>query len=136
MTTDLENRVARLESNMETIQATLQQIAQLQMVNTQASNRLTERMDSSTEQINSLVHQADSLNKRVDSFVFEAQRLFARLGESNERSKATLETLTALANRSDRELIEQRARFEASQQRQDAMIERLDGLVNYLMRQP
>jgi hypothetical protein len=114
MTTDLENRVKQLEGTMETVQATLQQIAQVQLDNAKTVERLSQR---------------------VDSFVFESQRLFARLGESSARSEAAIETLAALATRSDRDIAEQRDRFEASQQRQDSMIDRLDRLVNYLMGQ-
>jgi DNA-binding transcriptional regulator YbjK len=114
MTADLEQRVTKLEADMETTQAILRQLAESQV-----------RTDQNL----------DRLSQRVDSFVYEAQRLLTNQGGKLERAEAALETLAATAQRHDRELREDRQQSQESQMRMDSMISRLDALVNYLMQQ-
>lgn len=114
MTTDLENRIDRLE-------AILLQTAQLQQQNQQQLNELNNRL-----------HQ---LTMRVDSFVFEAQRVLSNHGDRLSRVEAAIETTVASYQRLDRNAEADRAEMRAAGQRMDSMIGRLDALMNYLMSQ-
>jgi chromosome segregation ATPase len=121
MTTDLDQRVTRLEADMEATQASLRQMAESQV-----------RSD-----------------ERLNSFIYEVQRLLSNQGGRLERIEAAIETLVATAQRHDRdqaadraefqqrerEREEDRADFQAFRSEMRGLTERLDNLVHYLLRQ-
>jgi hypothetical protein len=99
---------------METLQQTLGQLAELQVANQR---------------------QLNQLSSRVDSFVFEAQRLFTKIGETSERNEAAVESLTESVGRLTRNSEADRVESAAFRTEMSSMVSRLDALVNYLMRQ-
>jgi hypothetical protein len=114
MTTDLDQRVTKLEADMEATQAILRQLAESQVRTEQTVNRLSER---------------------VDSFVFEAQRVLGNQGDRLSRIEAAVETLAATAQRHDRNAEADRAESRAFRVEMQSMTSRLDALVHYLMNQ-
>lgn len=99
---------------METLQATMQQLAQAQL---------------RTQQ------NIDQLTGRIDSFVFEVQRVLTNQGDRLERIEAMVESNADAIGRLTRNSEADRVAFRSYTERTDAMIGRLDNLVDYLMRQ-
>ncbi|MBW4465063.1 MAG: hypothetical protein KME07_06440 [Pegethrix bostrychoides GSE-TBD4-15B] len=114
MTTELEQRVSSIEG-------TLDRLARLQEQNQMQLNETSTRL-----------HQ---LTMRVDSFVFESQRLFARLGERAESNTAAVDSLRESVTRLTQTAEADRTQSRATTERMDSMISRLDRLVDYLMQQ-
>jgi len=121
MTSNLDQRVTRLEGDMEATQNILRQLAESQVRTEQSINRLTERVDRMSE--------------RVDSFVFEAQRVLGNQGDRLSRIESAVETLAATAQRHDRNAEADRAESRAFRVEIQGVTSRLDTLVHYLMRQ-
>lgn len=134
MTMELERRVERLEGNMEVVQQALGQLAQLQVANQQQLNQLSNRVDQMSQQFDQMSQRFDQMSNRVDSFVFEAQRLFTRLGEKSERSEIAVESISESVGRLTRNAEADRIESRASRERTDSMLERFDRLIDYLMR--
>jgi methyl-accepting chemotaxis protein len=82
---NLEPRLTRLETDVQSILQIIQSTAQLQQQNQLQLNELNNRM-----------HQ---MTMRVDAFVFESQRLFARLGERSERHDVAVDSLRESVSR-------------------------------------
>jgi hypothetical protein len=99
---------------METLQQTLGQLAELQVANQR---------------------QLNQLSSRADSFVFEAQRLFTKIGETAERNEAAVESLAESVGRLTRNSEADRVESATFRTEMSSMVSRLDALVNYLMRQ-
>ena len=76
---NLEPRLTRVETVVQSILQIIQSTAQLQQQNQLQLNELNNRM-----------HQ---MTMPVDAFVFESQRLFARLGERSERHDVAVNSL-------------------------------------------
>ena len=114
MTSNLDQRVTQLESDMEATQNILRQLAESQLRTEQTVSRLSER---------------------VDSFVFEAQRVLSNQGDRLSRIESAVETLAATAQRHDRNAEADRAESAAFRVEMQGMTSRLDALVHYLMRQ-
>lgn len=106
---------------MESLQATMQLIAQQQLANTQALGQLGQRVDQ--------------LAGRIDEFVFQAQRLISNQSDRLSRTEAAVESIADSVGRLTRNSEADRAAFRNYSERNDAMIDRLDRLVDYLMRQ-
>jgi len=51
------------------------------------------------ERLDRLASTVEATSTRLDSFIFEASRLFARLGESQARNDAAIETLVSAVSR-------------------------------------
>jgi predicted nucleic acid-binding Zn-ribbon protein len=128
MTMELERRVEQLEGNMEAVQQALGQLAQLQVANQQQLNQL------SSNRVDQMSQQFDQMSNRVDSFVFEAQRLFTRLGEKSEQSEAAVESISESVGRLTRNAEADRAESRAFRERTDSILQRFDRLIDYLMR--
>ncbi len=58
-----------------------------------------ERLDSLASSVAELTTNVKTSNNRLDSFVFESQRLFNKLGESQSRNDAAIETLLGAVTR-------------------------------------
>ena len=103
--TTIDERVTKLENRMDTVEATLAEIAAL--------------------------HK--KTDERLDSFIRESSRLFANSGDRLNRIEAAVESLVQSVTYLSRKAEEDRAEFRAQGQRMDGMINRLDALVNYLI---
>jgi uncharacterized protein YoxC len=58
-----------------------------------------ERLDSLASSVAELTTNVKNSNNRLDSFIFESQRLFNKLGESQSRNDAAIETLLGAVTR-------------------------------------
>jgi len=113
MTSNLDQRVTQLESDMEATQNILRQLAESQLRTEQTVSRLSER---------------------VDSFVSEAQRVLGNQGDRLSRIESAVATLAATAQRHDRNAVADRAESRAFRVEIQGVTSRLDTLVHYLMR--
>lgn len=138
---DLEDRVSKLETDMEAIQATLAQVAQLQVQNQQQLNTLGQRVDNMSQTMDAFGRRVDAasqtveaLGRRVDSFVYEAQRLFTRIGGTAEKNEAAIDSLHDAVGRLTRNADADRNESRAFRTEMQSLTSRLDALVNYLMK--
>ncbi|MTJ50539.1 6-aminohexanoate hydrolase [Dolichospermum sp. UHCC 0259] len=79
--------------------------------------------------------QLDKLSSRVDEFIFHTQRLFNKAGGEIEETKARTERLEALMLKLDRNYEEQKSQFQEYQLTTNAALERIDRVLDYLLRQ-
>jgi len=79
--------------------------------------------------------QLDQLSSRVDEFIFHTQRLFNKAGGEIEETKARTERLEALMLKLDRNYEEQKSQFQEYQLTTNAALERIDRVLDYLLRQ-
>jgi uncharacterized coiled-coil DUF342 family protein len=117
---------------------TEQQIDQLtiRQDRTQAQlDQLTVKQDRTQTQLNQLGTKVDQLSSRVDEFVFHTQRLFNKAGSETEETKARTEILEALMLKLDRNYEEQKSQFSEFQRSTNAALERIDRVLDYLLRQ-
>lgn len=130
----IEERVTNLENTMADVQATLAQVAQLQLANTQQLNQLTSDVAANTQQLNKLTTDVTAMDQWVKNFAFESQRLFTRIGGIAEKNEAAVDSLhqsvIRLTNNAEADRAESRERLN----RMDSMISRMDTLIAYLMR--
>lgn len=105
---------------MADVQATLKQISDLQLANTQQLNKLTT--------------DVTTMDQWVKNFAIESQRLFTRIGGTAEKNEVAVDSLhqsvVRLTNNAEADRIE--ARQDRSEIR--SMVSRLDALVNHLMK--
>lgn len=125
--TTIEERVNRLEVDMEEIKAILRATALQQQANTQAIAETRAIADINTQNI-------AAIGDRLDSFIYESQRVMLRLSESAARSEAAIESLIPLVQRLASNAEQDRNEFRSTTMALESMVSRLDALVNYLMR--
>jgi chromosome segregation ATPase len=101
----------------------------------EAQNRSQTQIDELREAQNRSQTQIDQLSGRVDEFVFHAQRLFARQATILERVDGRTESLEAIVTRLDRSYEEQKSQFQEFQRTTNAALERIDRVLDYLLRQ-
>ena len=121
MTDRIVERVANLERRMTSVEATLERIA-LSQERTQTGLEVTGQ-------------RLDTVMQRLESFIVEIQPLSTALGEKANRNAAAIASSIEMAPLHDRQRQEDWAEKQSVFQRMDAMIGRLDILVNHLMRQ-
>jgi ABC-type transporter Mla subunit MlaD len=79
--------------------------------------------------------QLDQLSSRVDEFILHTQHLFNKAGSEIEETKARTERLEALMLKLDRNYEEQKSQFQEYQLTTNAALERIDRVLDYLLRQ-
>jgi chromosome segregation ATPase len=114
MTQSSENRINRIEDNI------------VNLTDTQARTQV---------QLDQLTGRVDQLSGKVDEFVYQSQRLFTRLGTIAERVDGRTESLEAIVRRLDRNHEEQKSQFQEFQVTTNAALERIDRVLDYLMRE-
>lgn len=93
------------------------------------------KQDRTQTQLDQLGVKVDQLSNRVDEFVFHTQRLFNKAGSETEETKARTERLEALMLKLDRNYEEQKSQFQEFQRSTNAALERIDRVLDYLLRQ-
>jgi chromosome segregation ATPase len=114
----------KLDQAVSRQDATDAQIAQLLSAQTATDaklDRLTERVDQ--------------LSSRMDEFVFHTQRIFNQQATVLERADGRSERLEAIMQRLDRSYEEQKSQFKEFQRTTGAALERIDRVLDYLLRQ-
>ena len=98
-------------------------------------NELGIKQDCTQSQLDQLGMQVDQLSSRVDEFIFHTQRLFNKAGGEIEETKARTERLEAIMLKLDRNYEEQKSQFQEYQLTTNAALERIDRVLDYLLRQ-
>ena len=93
------------------------------------------KQDCTQSQLDQLGMRVDQLSSRVDEFIFHTQRLFNKAGGEIEETKARTERLEALMLKLDRNYEEQKSQFQEYQLTTNAALERIDRVLDYLLRQ-
>ncbi len=98
-------------------------------------DELGAKQDRSQTQLDQLGMRVDQLSSRVDEFIFHTQRLFNKAGGEIEETKARTERLEAIMLKLDRNYEEQKSQFQEYQLTTNAALERIDRVLDYLLRQ-
>ena len=101
----------------------------------QGVNELTTAQIQTQTQLAQLTQKVDSVSSRVDEFVFQAQRLFNQHAERLIRLEGKAERLEAIVLRLDRNYSAQQSQLQEFQQTTGATLERIDRVLEYLLRQ-
>ncbi|MGI2904021.1 6-aminohexanoate hydrolase [Tolypothrix sp. VBCCA 56010] len=92
-------------------------------------------IDDLTTAQNRTQTQLDQLSGKLDEFVFHTQRLFTQQATILERVDGRTESLEAIVRRLDRSYEEQKSQFQEFQRTTSAALERIDRVLDYLLRQ-
>jgi predicted nucleic acid-binding Zn-ribbon protein len=98
-------------------------------------DELSIKQDRTQSQLDQIGVRVDQLSDRVDSFITHTQRLFTKAGGEIEETKARTERLEALMLKLDRSFEEQKSQFQEFQLTTGAALERIDRILDYLLRQ-
>lgn len=163
MTRSPDQRLDRIEDEFETVKQLLASAARYASSANEGLDRLTERQDRTQNQLDQLGSRVDRLTtaqsqtqnqldqltskideltvaqaqsqSRLDEFVFQAQRLFTQNAERLIRLEGQTERLEALVQRLDRNYSAQQSQLQEFQQTTGAALERIDRVLDYLLRQ-
>ena len=104
-------------------------------------DRVTEKVDTlataqqrTQQQLDSLAGNVQQLSGKVDEFVFQAQRLLTQQADRLAIVEVQSESLDAVARRLDCSFEEQRSQFAEYQRTTTAALDRIDRVLDYLMR--
>jgi chromosome segregation ATPase len=98
-------------------------------------DELSIKQDHTQSQLDQIGVRVDQLSDKVDSFITHTQRLFTKAGGEIEETKARTERLEALMLKLDRSFEEQKSQFQEFQLTTGAALERIDRVLDYLLRQ-
>lgn len=145
----VEQRVDQLDSDLAAVRQLLLSTATYAESANRRIDRVGEKLEQAVSrqdatdakldriadaQLQSQIH-LNQLNQRVDQFVDNAQRLFTQIGTKLENVEGQAERLEALVRRLDRNYESQRAQFQEFQLTTSATLERMDRVLDYLLRQ-
>ena len=156
MTRSPDQRLDRIEDEFETVKQLLASAARYAESANKKLDRLSEKQDRTQTQLDQLAvrvdeltaaqahtqTQLDQLSGRVDEFILQASRVFAQQGERMIRVEGLTESLTGVVQRLDRNYQAQQSQLQESQQSTqefqrttNAALERIDRILDYLLRQ-
>lgn len=124
----LTERVDELTTAQNRTQTHLDQIAA-------RFDQMSERVDQLTAAQNRTQTQLEQLSSRMDEFIFHTQRIFNQQATVLERADGRSERLEAIVQRLDRNYEEQKSQFQEFQRTTGAAWERIDRVLDYLLRQ-
>jgi chromosome segregation ATPase len=158
-----EQRLNRIEDEFETVKQLLASAALHAQSATEGLDRLTEKQDRTQTQLDQLTvtvegisQKIDSLNSaqthtqaqldqltekvnqvssRVDEFVFQVQRLFTQQADRLIRLEGQTERLEALFQLLNRNYEGQQSQLQEFQRTTGAALERIDRVLDYLLKQ-
>ncbi|OYE00358.1 6-aminohexanoate hydrolase [Nostoc sp. 'Peltigera membranacea cyanobiont' 232] len=128
-------RLDHVEDELETVKQLLVSTARYAESANRRLDELTLKQDRTQSQLDQIGGKVDQLSDKVDSFVTHTQRLFTRAGSEVEETKARTERLEALMLKLDRNFEEQKSQFQEFQITTGAALERIDRILDYLLRQ-
>jgi chromosome segregation ATPase len=137
-----EQRLDRVEDDLAVVRQLLTSAAtyaesakrQLDRVGEKLDQAVS-RQDATDAQIDRLTQRVDQLSSRMDEFVFHTQRIFNQQATVLERADGRSERLEAIMQRLDRSYEEQKSQFKEFQRTTGAALERIDRVLDYLLRQ-
>lgn len=137
-----DQRLDTIEDELETVKRLLVSAASYAESANQGLERLTERQDKTQAQLDRLSSKVDDLttiqsqtSSRLDEFIFQVQRLLTQNAERLIRVEGQADRLEALLIRLDRNYEAQQSQSREFQRTTQAALERIDRVVDYLMRQ-
>ncbi|RCJ39005.1 6-aminohexanoate hydrolase [Nostoc punctiforme NIES-2108] len=98
-------------------------------------DRTQSHLDQLGARVDQIGEKVDQVSDKVDSFITHTQRLFTKAGSEIEETKARTERLEALMLKLDRNFDEQKSQFQEFQLTTGAALERIDRVLDYLLRQ-
>ncbi|MEH2088308.1 6-aminohexanoate hydrolase [Nostoc sp.] len=98
-------------------------------------DRTQSHLDQLGARVDQIGENVDQVSDKVDSFITHTQRLFTKAGSEIEETKARTERLEALMLKLDRNFEEQKSQFQEFQLTTGAALERIDRVLDYLLRQ-
>ncbi len=98
-------------------------------------DRTQSHLDQLGARVDQIGEKVDQVSDKVDSFITHTQRLFTKAGSEIEETKARTERLEALMLKLDRNFEEQKSQFQEFQLTTGAALERIDRVLDYLLRQ-
>jgi hypothetical protein len=128
-------RLDHVEDELETVKQLLVSTARYAESANRRLDELTLKQDRTQSQLDQIGGKVEQLSDKVDSFVTHTQRLFTRAGGEIEETKARTERLEALMLKLDRNFEEQKSQFQEFQLTTGAALERIDRVLDYLLRQ-
>lgn len=131
----LEQRLNTVETDLETVKQLLVSAASYAESANEGLDRLTVRIDELTTAQSQSQTQLYQLSERVEQFIFHSQRLFTQQAERLERLEGQTERLEAIIPMLNRNYEAQQAQMREFQVITNAALERMDRILDYLMRQ-
>ncbi|MBE8965814.1 6-aminohexanoate hydrolase [Nostocales cyanobacterium LEGE 12452] len=98
-------------------------------------DRTQSHLDQLGVRVDQIGEKVDQVSDKVDNFITHTQRLFTKAGSEIEETKARTERLEALMLKLDRNFEEQKSQFQEFQLTTGAALERIDRVLDYLLRQ-
>ncbi|MEH1998001.1 MAG: 6-aminohexanoate hydrolase [Nostoc sp.] len=98
-------------------------------------DRTQSHLDQLGVRVDQMGGKVDQFSDKVDSFITQTQRLFTKTGSEIEETKARTERLEALMLKLDRNFESQKSQFQEFQLTTGAALERIDQVLDYLLRQ-
>jgi chromosome segregation ATPase len=142
MTRSPDQRLDRIEDEFETVKQLLASAARYAESANAKIDLLSDRQDRTQAQLDQLSRKVDDLTtiqsqteSRLDEFIFQVQRLLTQNAERLIRVEGQADRLEALLLRLDRNYEAQQSQFLEFQRTTNAALERIDRVVDYLMRQ-
>jgi chromosome segregation ATPase len=142
MTRSPDQRLDRIEDEFETVKQLLASAARYAESANAKIDQLSDRQDRTQAQLDQLSRKVDDLTtiqsqteSRLDEFIFQVQRLLTQNAERLIRVEGQADRLEALLLRLDRNYEAQQSQFLEFQRTTNAALERIDRVVDYLMRQ-
>lgn len=142
-------RLDKIEDELETAKRLLMSAASYAESANEGLDRLTIRVDRIAEKVDGLTVKVDELtaaqtrtqvqlnqlSEKVDEFVFQAQRLFTQSAERLIRVEGQAERLEAIVQLLNRNHTAQQSQLQEFQRTTNAALERIDRVLDYLLRQ-
>ena len=122
----VEERVARLEVDMQELRELVQSNALAIAALSQQSVRTDQTIAALSQQSVRTEQTLNQLGQRVDSFVYEAQRLFTQIGGLAAETKASVDSLVAVTRVHSRHIEEMQAEVRGLQTENRRILERWD----------
>ncbi|MBW4558715.1 MAG: 6-aminohexanoate hydrolase [Trichormus sp. ATA11-4-KO1] len=133
--TATDGQIAQLLTAQTATDARIGQLLSAQTATDAKLDQLTERVDHLTVAQNRTQTQLDQLSSRLDEFIFHTQRIFNQQATVLERADGRSERLEVIITRLDRNYEEQKSEFREFQRTTGAALERIDRVLDYLLRQ-
>jgi chromosome segregation ATPase len=135
-------KIDQLSDRQDRTQAQLDQLSNRQDRTQVQIDQLSNRQDRTQAQLDQLSSKVDDLTtiqsqteSRLDEFIFQVQRLLTQNAERLIRVEGQADRLEALLLRLDRNYEAQQSQFLEFQRTTNAALERIDRVVDYLLRQ-
>ena len=130
-----QQRLDRIEDEFETVKQLLASAASYAEMAHQGLAELTIKQDRTQIQLDQLSVKLDQTDTRLNEFIFHTQRLFTQAGTRVEQLEGRTERLENIVELLNRNYQVQQNQFSEFQRTTNAALERIDRVLDYLLRQ-